>query len=275
MPEIINKKNKTKNPSSAEQADIHHLYEKSVQCVEPEIDFIDDTFIKLRGRTANILREDFCGTTNTSCEWIRRRETNIAYCIDIDHDVLEWGKEHHIANLAPTQAERIHIYESDVMQVKTDPADIVLAMNFSYFLFKQRETLRAYFQTVHDSLKEDGILFLDAFGGYEAFREMEESTKHKGFTYVWDQDRYNPITGDCTMRIHFKFKDGSRINNAFIYEWRLWTLAELTELLTEAGFKATVYWEGEDEDGDGNGEFIATTEGTADAGWVAYIVAEK
>jgi hypothetical protein len=47
-------------------------------------------------------------------------------------------------------------------------------------------------------------------------------------------------------------------------------------MLTEAGFKATVYWEGTDEDTDeGNGIFEPTTEGEADAGWIAYIVAEK
>ncbi len=53
------------------------------------------------------------------------------------------------------------------------------------------------------------------------------------------------------------------------------TLPEITEMLTEAGFKATVYWEQADEDGEGNGEFIAQTEGEADAGWIAYIVGEK
>ena len=46
-------------------------------------------------------------------------------------------------------------------------------------------------------------------------------------------------------------------------------------MLSESGFKPTVYWEGEDEDGEANGVFSPTTEGAADAGWVAYIVAEK
>ena len=44
----------------------------------------------------------------------------------------------------------------------------------------------------------------------------------------------------------------------------------------EAGFsKATVYWEGEDEDGEGNGEFTPDGKGEADLAWIAYIVAEK
>ncbi len=65
------------------------------------------------------------------------------------------------------------------------------------------------------------------------------------------------------------------MKNAFIYDWRLWTFPELTEMLTEAGFRATAYWEGTDEDGEGDGVFTATTQGEADAGWVAYLVAEK
>ena len=48
------------------------------------------------------------------------------------------------------------------------------------------------------------------------------------------------------------------------------------ELLLEAGFrKATVYWEGEDEDGEGNGEFTPDEKGAADLAWIAYIIAEK
>lgn len=259
----------------AEQADRHILYEKSVQCVEAEVDFVDETFQKLRGRQAVSLREDFCGTTNTSCEWIKRRDNNIAYSVDIDADVLEWGKNHHIANLNEQQMARINVINGDVLTVKTEPVDAVLAMNFSYWIFKERQTLRDYFSRVRDALVDDGIFFLDAFGGYEAFQEMEESTKYGGFTYIWDQASYNPITGDCTCHIHFKFKDGSKIKNAFTYHWRLWTLPEITEVLREAGFKPAIYWEGTDEDGEGNGVFTQTEQGEADAGWIAYIVAEK
>jgi hypothetical protein len=56
----------------------------------------------------------------------------------------------------------------------------------------------------------------------------------------------------------------------------LWTLPEILEMLTETGFKnPTVYWEGTDEDGDGDGEFTPESQGEADAGWIAYLVAEK
>ena len=56
--------------------------------------------------------------------------------------------------------------------------------------------------------------------------------------------------------IHFKFPDGSKIKRAFSYTWRLWTAPELRDMLLDAGFRnVTVYWEGEDDNGEGNGEF--------------------
>lgn len=259
----------------AETADRHRLYEEAVQCVDAEIDFVDETFQKLRNRIPRKLREDFCGTTNTSCEWVRRRPDNIAYCVDIDEEVLQWGRENKIAKLEDGAGERLHIIHDDVHNVSIEPVDIVLAMNFSYWMFKTRERMKEYFKKIHSGLVEDGIFFLDAFGGYEAFQEMEESTRYNGFTYIWDQSKYNPITGECICHIHFKFKDGSKMKRAFSYEWRLWTLPEIQELLVESGFKPTIYWEGTDEDGEGDGVFTPTMEGEADAGWIAYIVAEK
>lgn len=271
------RKNKNKKPKStlASKADKHSLYENSVQCVESEIDFVDSTYMTLRKKKAQILREDFCGTANTSCEWIRRRNNNRAVGVDLDPEVLTWGKENNISKLSNGQQKRISLINANVMEVRAEPVDIVLAMNFSYWIFKDRPSMIKYFHKVYAGLKADGIFFLDAFGGYEAFQLMEESTNYGKFTYIWDQDQYNPITGHCTFKIHYKFKDGSKMKDAFIYEWRLWTLPELTEMLTEAGFKPTIYWEGTDKNNEGNGEFTPTTEGEADAGWVAYIVAEK
>ena len=274
----FNKHQSTKTPQKtmASKADIHKLYELSVQCVESEIDFVDEIFQKLKGRKAVLLREDFCGTANTSCEWIRRRKTNKAIAVDLNEEVLAWGHKHKVGKLTDKQAKRITLINDNVMTVDTGKVDAALAMNFSYWIFEDRPTMIQYFKKIYDSLVDDGILFLDAFGGYEAYQEMKERTEHDKFTYVWDQESYDPVTGHCVCRIHFKFKDGSKINNAFSYEWRLWSLPELTEMLGEAGFKATVHWEGTDEDTDeGNGIFEPVTKGEADAGWIAYIVAEK
>ena len=266
---------KNQGGSLADYADKHVLYEAAVQCVEAEIDFVDATFEKLRKRKARVLREDFCGTTNSSCEWVRRRNSNIAWSVDLDADVLEWGRKNHISKLKPEQQKRMNVVNANVLDCGITETDVVLAMNFSYWIFKERKQMLEYFRSVYDSLVKDGLFILDFFGGYEAFREMEESTEHEDFTYVWDQSHYNPITGDGTFHIHFQFNDGSEIEKAFTYEWRIWTLPEIRELLREAGFRENVYWEGTDDDGDGNGEFLPSEEGEADAGWIAYIVAEK
>jgi len=262
--------------SMAELADKHELYEASVQNVEEECRFVSETFHAIRGRHPTSFREDFCGTASACCEWVRASAAHRAIGVDIDQDVLDWGREHRLSRLDHSQRERVTLRNGNVLTVATDCVDAVGAFNFSYWVFKDRDTLREYFRATCRALKDDGILFLDAFGGYEAFEEMKEKTKYDGFTYIWHQARYYPVTGEARCHIHFKFPDGSKLKKAFSYDWRLWTLPEIQEILKEAGFRnVTVYWEGTDEDGEGNGEFLPEVRGEADAGWIAYIVAEK
>lgn len=271
------KDKKKKSMTMAEMADRHILYQESVQDVEGEIDFVEQTFEEIRQRPMKILREDFCGTMNTSCEWIRRGDDHEAVCVDNDEDVLAWGKANNVAKLKKKQQERMDIHCADVFEVKTKPVDAVLAMNFSYFIFEERAKLREYFKRVREALTDDGLLFLDIFGGYEAYQELEEPRECDGFDYIWDQDDFDPMSGHMVCHIHFEFEDGSRLEKAFTYEWRLWSLPEIREILDEAGYsKVTVYLEGDDEEtGEGNGIFEPATRADADAGFLGYIVAEK
>jgi hypothetical protein len=268
-----------KSTPMAVRADRHVCYELAVQCVEAEIDFVDETFKDLRGRRASIIREDFAGTANSSCEWIRRRKSNRAYAVDLDLETLEWGRENYIAKLTPAARKRIELVHDNVLTVRTpEPPEAVLAMNFSYYTFRERAQLRAYFEHVRDTLAEGGILFLDCYGGSEAFTECREKRKvNKDFHYIWEQAEYSPITGHMSCFIHFHFADGSKMNRAFEYTWRMWTLPELREVLDEAGFaRTTVYWEGTDEDtNEGNGEYTPEEKGEADPAFIAYLVAEK
>lgn len=297
MPEIkpAKKSSRKRNasPSMAEIADRHYCYEASVQCVEAEIDFVTETFKALRDRPLRTIREDFCGTANTSCEFVSRHKDNHAVGVDLDEPTLQWGRDHKLAALKPAARSRVELRNENVLTVDTEPTDAILAMNFSYFIFQQRDLLRSYFERCRASLKNDGVLFLDCYGGHESYAETQDKrqiggdgepvkiapkTESKdGFVYVWDQHKYNPITGEMVCRIHFQFPDKSKIKNAFTYVWRMWTLPELREILTEAGFsKVDVYWEGTDEEsGEGNGEYTATLEGEADPAWVAYLVAQK
>lgn len=268
--------NSSKLIGQAATADRHDLYERSVQDVETEIDFVDETYQALRGTPAQLFREDFCGTASASCEWVRRSSTKQAIGVDFDRPTLDWGVDHRVSALSSEAQLRVKLLNDDVLKVDTDKADIVGAFNFSYFIFKDRETLTQYFANVHSGLAKDGMFILDAFGGSEAHSELKEKTKHDGFTYVWHQKRYHPVTGHLLCHIHFHFDDGSKMKRAFTYDWRLWTLPEINELLVAAGFsKVTVYWEGTDEEGEANGEFAPSPTGEADPAWIAYIVAER
>jgi cyclopropane fatty-acyl-phospholipid synthase-like methyltransferase len=271
-------KRKPATRTLAERADRHRLYEQSVQGVAEEYDFVSETFQQLRQRPARSIREDFCGTASMCCEWVRRDGQHTATGVDIDPEVLHWGREHNLASLQPGERARVRLIQADVLNVDaSESVDAVLAMNFSYQLFKTRDRLRDYFRKAREALADDGVLFIDAFGGYDAYREIREKRKFKHFKYIWEHARYNPINGDMLCHIHFTFPDGSKLKKAFSYDWRMWTLPELQELLTEAGYaRVAVYWEGTDEDsGEGNGHYSPATVGDADPSWVCFLVAEK
>ena len=261
----------------AELADRYDLYQRSVQDTESEIDFVIETWNQLRQRPAEILREDFCGTANTACEWVRRSPEHYAIGIDLEPEVMRWGRLNNVARLEEEARHRIELIEGDVLDVFPEPVDIVLAMNFSYFLFRTRDELREYFRCVHEGLSSDGMFFLDAYGGYDAPREIVESRDCDEFVYIWEQAKFNPIDSCMTCHIHFEFPDRSRMERAFTYHWRLWTLPEIREILLEAGFsRVDIYWEGTDEEHeDGNGIYEPREVGEADAGWVCYIVAQR
>ena len=182
-------KNHTKRTSVANSADKHKLYELAVQSADADVEFIDNTFMVLKKYKASRLREDFCGTANNSCAWVKLRPGNQACAVDHDPLVLEWARTHHVAGLTREQARRIHLVNQDVLRVAPESMDVVLALNFSYWVFRERKAMLRYFRRVHSTLAPEGILFLDAFGGYEAFREMRESTRHRNFTYIWEIGR--------------------------------------------------------------------------------------
>jgi hypothetical protein len=269
-------KSRPVRPTMADLADRHELYEASVQSVSHEVEFLDAAFRELSGRKALTLREDFCGTAAAACEWVRGHRDRQAVAVDIDPAVLAWGREHHVAALKPKQRARLRLIEGDVRSAATGPVDLAVAFNFSWWTFKTRAELLGYFRAVHAVLVDDGVFVLDIYGGSEAYAEQEEETDYGLFTYVWDQHSFDPLTARYRCYIHFRFPDGSALPRAFAYDWRLWTLPELRELLAEAGFaRSVLYWQGEDEDGEPNGEFRIVERGESDPAWIAYVAAVK
>jgi len=262
---------------TAGTADVLDLYERSVQEPEAEVELIDQVWRELRNRPCQRIREDFCGTAAVSIEWVRRDETHEAVGVDLDPVPLARAEARAARRLRPAQRRRFELLEGDVRSTTSPRVDTLLAMNFSYFVFNTREALRDYFRVAREHLVEDGIMLLDAYGGSESHDEMEEERDLDGFTYVWDQHYYNPITAAVVNHIHFRFPDGTAIERAFTYKWRLWSLPEIQETLLEAGFShASVYWEGTDEtSGEGDGNWSISVRGEACPGWVAYIAAER
>ena len=274
--------------------DLHHLYEASVQGVDWDIDFAARVFKNKHKRAAVTLREDFCGTAALACEWVSGSPKRRAWGVDLDQPTLDWGMERNIPYISD-KAGKIDLICGDVMTVKTPPVDLVVALNFSYCIFKTRDLLRAYFKTVLKSLKNDGIFVMDLYGGTEAIeaklepRDVEASTAKDGteipeFEYIWDQAVYNVIDHHAVNYIHFKIplrrSSGQigfvEIKKAFTYDWRLWTLPEVQELLVEAGFKsAEVYLHGWNKDGESDDTYRRRKQYENSLGWVAYIVGIK
>jgi SAM-dependent methyltransferase len=261
-------------PKSQNLRDKHELYEASVQSPEADIHFFDRVYREWNGTLPRNLREDFCGTASVCAAWVRRRRDNLAVGIDLHLPTLEHGRLRHIAPLG-VHAKRVTLVEADVRAVREPKVDLAAGLNFSYMALKTRDHLRDYFHAVRDSLAPRGLFVLDIFGGWNAQALHVEKRRKSGFTYVWHQASFDPITHDTRFHIHFRFPDGSEMTRAFTYDWRLWTIPEVCELLQEAGFAETrVYWEGTDhKTGSGNGIFRRTRKTESCPGWIAYIVA--
>jgi hypothetical protein len=238
---------------TAKTADKHALYQRAVQAPDFEVELAARLFRRRAKRKGLSLREDFCGSALVCAAWVKSDPDRTATGVDLDASVLAWGLTHNIEPLGEG-ADRVTLLREDVRAQLTGARhDIVMAFNYSYFCFKTREELRGYFAATRSHLADDGMLLLDFFGGWEAPCELVEVRKIRGFEYVWERASFSPRTAGLRAHIHFRFPDGSELTNAFTYDWRLWTLPELLELLDEAGFgRVEVLMEDEDHDGRGD-----------------------
>ncbi len=277
-----------KTPSMAEQADVHLLYQKAVQCSAFEIDFYEACYKDVNGKRKKpwVLREDFCGTGLLIKDWCESHPKRRAIGVDLCADTLQWGMDNNINPAGASVKKRISLLNKNVLTVSSaEKADVICAMNFSYCIFETRKLLKAYFKNGLKGLKDDGIFICDLMGGKNTIDECDESHEIEGedATYIWDQTSYNPIDHHVECDIHFEFDDGSRIDKAFSYSWRLWGIPEVKELLLEAGFsKVSIYWEefvdDDDPDNDylvGTGDYRVVTEVPQQESWLTYIMAEK
>jgi hypothetical protein len=269
------KKGQPKKPKfTAATADRHELYQLSVQASEHEVEVFDKLYRRAYKKKALTMREDFCGTALLCATWVKSDDKRKATGVDFSGETLDWGREHNIQPLGDA-ASRVTLLQEDVRADRAGKYQLINALNFSYWTFRTRRELGAYFKKVHEALDDEGLFLLDAYGGWESQEPMLEPRKiAAGFTYVWDQHSFDPITHEVVNHIHFEFKDGTKLEKAFTYEWRYWTLPEIRELLEEAGFsKVRVYWDrAEDEDEE---DYQIATFAENQPGWVSYLVALK
>ncbi len=267
---------------------IHALYEAAVQNVDTDLDFARRVYKRHNHREPTHIREDFCGTAKLAARWVQRKKTHHATGIDLHQPTLNWGQNHHIASLKSSQQKRLQLCCQNVLTATPPKADITFALNFSFCIFKQRSQLLTYFQNVHKGLKKNGHFILDIYGGTESVtvkkddvREIPAFTTPDGLTvpdfeYIWDQAAYNPINHHTTCHIHFRIPGIKKYTRAFTYEWRLWTLPEIQEIMHEAGFKkCDTYLHDFDEEGESDETFRRRTTYENVQGWVAYVVGIK
>ncbi len=256
--------------------DKFEYYLKSVQAPADDVLFLRDTYKSITNKEPKTLTEDFCGTFSICCEWVKLNKNYKAVGIDLHTETLEYGKKNILTKLSKEQQERVMPINANVMDESLPTTDLIAAMNFSYFLFKKRNDLKAYFENCYRRLNKGGVMFADCFGGSDMGEDTEEETDHGKFSYFWHQKDWNPITNEANFAIHFKRKGEKKRNDVFTYDWRIWSIPEVRELMEEVGFSKTwVYWEGTDEDGEGDGNFTPTEMGEDCEGWIAYIVGQK
>lgn len=260
----------------AARADRHALYERAVQ--DPVGDAADLARFYRRYRKTDpvSLREDFCGTATLAAHWVLAKPTRTAVGVDLDAKTMAWGRARHVDPAGPDLDKRLTLHCANVLDGVGPRADIVCALNFSYMIFKERAALLEYFRVARKKCKRDGIFVLDVFGGWESMREEEAERQVDGYAYRWEQARFDAMTHEILCYIHFDFPDGSSIERAYTYDWRLWSVAELRDVLREAGFtKVHALWEKTDKRGEGTGKFHEPKHIENQESWWTYVVAER
>lgn len=257
--------------------DKYDLYLNAVQSPEGDVQFYHARYKEIFGTPKNglTLREDFCGGGAISCEWVKLDKKNTSCGLDLDDEPMNYGRKNYIANLTAEQQKRITLIKKNVLERGLPQANIVVAVNFSYFIFKDRKTLTDYFKNVYKSVKSKGLFLVDIFGGTACTDKAMDRNPCKGFVYYWEQKDFDPVSNYANFGIHFRYK-GKMYKNVFSYDWRMWSIPEIKEIMLEAGFDdVAIYWEGSKRDGSGNGIFTRVTEGEPCLSWIAYIVGIK
>jgi len=259
--------------------DKHILYEAAVQTCNIDVEFFNRTFKRIRGKKPLSLREDFSGTALLCREWASQSAKHKAIGVELDPEVIAWAEENR-------QVPGVEFIQADVCTVDAPKVDLISGFNFSYCIFKERAKLKSYFQNAYDGLNESGLFVVDVYAGPAAQNVLKEDREipkgrdvngigYPRFKYYWEQASYNFVNNHTVCHIHFKPKGEKKMKQVFTYDWRLWSLTEVRDLLLEVGFSDVEIniegWDEETEDTDG--VFVPQTLYEDMESFIAYVVA--
>lgn len=192
----------------------------------------------IHGGPARVLGEDFCGTAALSRAWADLDPRNRAVAVDHDAATLARAASH----------RRVGLIRADVMEVR-EPADVIAVLNFSIGELHRRAGLVRYLAHARARLRKRGAFVCDIYGGADSHLTgtVEQRVTGPGrerITYFWEQRTADPFTGRVVNAMHFAVRPARggrarRIDDAFVYDWRLWSVPELREAMAEAGFAST------------------------------------
>lgn len=218
--------------------DRYDLYEQCAQNPARDVRMLR----AIHGGDPRTLGEDFCGTAALSRAWIDLLPRGRAVAVDHDADPLAR------ARARAGVGKRMKIVRADVMDAN-DPVDLIAVLNFSICEIHSRRALVRYLKHARGRLAADGALVLDIYDGSDAFltgRVVQNLRSAKvpraRIRYEWEQRHADPLTGRVLNAMHFTVTGAGprqRFEDAFVYDWRLWSVPELQEAMTEAGFSGT------------------------------------
>ena len=280
MSENSKKPRKKNNRSKKNNFDKYLLYTNSVQSAEYDAELLWKILKKNMGGKSiktPYLQEDFCGTAALCYEWVKLGVEHRAAGIDLEQKALTWGLKHHGLEIPVAAVKRVRLIKGDVLEDHGIKPHVICALNFSYFFMKDRKTLKKYFTACKKSLAKGGILAIDAFGGpdYLGSHIDRRRNTEKKFQFWWEVEMFDAINHQIKTHIHFQMDGQKRRNRVFSYDWRLWSIPEITDVLLDAGFTNIAYWaEGLDRQGRGDGVFREIKTEKNCSTWITYIVAK-
>lgn len=247
------------------------LYRLAVQHPLAEVAFIDYCWEQTHddGSEPELLREDFAGTCAVAAAWCASDPDRQAMAIELDEPTAAWAAEQF-------DDPDLHILADDVMAVDEPAVDVTLALNFSVLIYHDRAALEAYLAHALRGLNPGGLLIMDLFGGSGVDRPSVQSRRVEPdeggiepFDYTWAQGAVDGESRRIDCRIHFELAGGQRLQDAFVYDWRLWRAGELVEAAKAAGFaQASLWWRAPGA----SGRFEPVDGEPDEADWVAYVV---